>query len=234
MVIVITGSSRGIGKELAIYFSRNYPESKIIVISRNNEKLKELKQSVENDNLHIVLYDINNVLNSDNELFEKIKFITSKIDILINNAGIIINKPFKDFSINDIQSVFNTNFLAPSLIIKQLLPILQESKEPHIVNIGSMGGFQGSAKFSGLSYYSASKAALANITECLAVEFADLNIKVNCLALGAVQTEMLKEAFPDYKAPINAKEITEFISDFAINGKKYFNGKIIPVSLTTP
>jgi NAD(P)-dependent dehydrogenase (short-subunit alcohol dehydrogenase family) len=97
-----------------------------------------------------------------------------------------------------------------------------------------MGGFQGSAKYKGLSYYSASKAAIACLTECLAKEFSEYGIRVNCLALGAVQTEMLDEAFPGYKAPVNAKQMAEFVSGFALNGHKFFNGKILPVAIGNP
>jgi NAD(P)-dependent dehydrogenase (short-subunit alcohol dehydrogenase family) len=97
-----------------------------------------------------------------------------------------------------------------------------------------MGGFQGSSKYPGLSYYSASKAAIACLSECLAVEFAESGIRVNCLALGAVQTEMFAEAFPGYKAPVNATEMAEFVSYFAVNGQKFFNGKIIPVAVNNP
>jgi NAD(P)-dependent dehydrogenase (short-subunit alcohol dehydrogenase family) len=97
-----------------------------------------------------------------------------------------------------------------------------------------MGGFQGSAKYKGLSYYSASKAALACLSECLAAEFATSGINVNCLALGAVQTEMLEEAFPGYKAPVDAKTMARFISDFALNGHKFFNGKVLPVAIDNP
>jgi NAD(P)-dependent dehydrogenase (short-subunit alcohol dehydrogenase family) len=97
-----------------------------------------------------------------------------------------------------------------------------------------MGGFQGSAKFPGLSFYSASKAALCCLTECLATELKDKSIKMNALALGSVQTEMLDKAFPGYKAPVKAEEIAEFITDFAINGHRYVNGKVLPVSLSTP
>ena len=104
----------------------------------------------------------------------------------------------------------------------------------HIVNIGSMGGFQGSAKFKGLSLYSAAKGAVAVLTESMAEEFKERGIKVNALALGAVQTEMLASAFPGYKAPLTAGQMAEFIADFALNGHKYFNGKILPVSLSTP
>jgi NAD(P)-dependent dehydrogenase (short-subunit alcohol dehydrogenase family) len=104
----------------------------------------------------------------------------------------------------------------------------------HIINISSMGGFQGSSKYRGLSYYSASKAAIACLSECLAEEFSESGIRVNCLALGSVQTEMLAEAFPGYKAPVDASEMAHFISDFALNGSKYFNGKIIPVAINNP
>jgi NAD(P)-dependent dehydrogenase (short-subunit alcohol dehydrogenase family) len=97
-----------------------------------------------------------------------------------------------------------------------------------------MGGFQGSAKFKGLSAYSSSKSALAGLTECLAEELKEKNIAVNCLAIGAVQTEMLNKAFPGYQAPLKANEMAAFISEFAVNGHKYFNGKIIPVSSSTP
>ena len=104
----------------------------------------------------------------------------------------------------------------------------------HVINISSIGGVQGSVKFAGLSAYSSTKAALACLTECLAEEFKDLNISFNCLALGAVQTEMLEEAFPGYKAPLTAWEMAEFISKFSVNANKVMNGKIIPVSLSTP
>jgi NAD(P)-dependent dehydrogenase (short-subunit alcohol dehydrogenase family) len=97
-----------------------------------------------------------------------------------------------------------------------------------------MGGFQGAAKFPGLSAYSSSKAALAGLTECLAEELKSKNISVNCLAIGAVQTEMLAKAFPGYKAPLKPNQMAEFICNFALTGHTYFNGKIIPVASTTP
>ena len=97
-----------------------------------------------------------------------------------------------------------------------------------------MGGFQGSSKFPGLSAYSASKAALGNLTECLAEEFKEMGIAVNALALGAVKTEMLEEAFPGYVPPVNAQEMAGFMANFATSGHHFFNGKILPVSVSTP
>jgi NAD(P)-dependent dehydrogenase (short-subunit alcohol dehydrogenase family) len=97
-----------------------------------------------------------------------------------------------------------------------------------------MGGYQGSMKFPGLALYSASKGALAVMSECLAEEFKETGIKVNCLALGAAQTEMLKEAFPNYQPPLSAEEMASFVCDFALRGQSFFNGKILPVALTDP
>jgi NAD(P)-dependent dehydrogenase (short-subunit alcohol dehydrogenase family) len=97
-----------------------------------------------------------------------------------------------------------------------------------------MGGVQGSAKFPGLAAYSSSKAALANLSELLAEELKEKNIRVNCLALGAAQTEMLETAFPGYKAPVTAAEMAQWVGWFAINGHRFFNGKVLPVALSTP
>jgi NAD(P)-dependent dehydrogenase (short-subunit alcohol dehydrogenase family) len=130
------------------------------------------------------------------------------------------------------REMMEVNFFAPALIIRTLLDLMK--KGAHVVNISSMGGFQGSVKFPGLSYYCASKAALACISECLAIELKELEISVNCLALGSVQTEMLGDSFPGYKAPVDAYEMGKFIGDFALNGNRYFNGKVIPVASTTP
>jgi NAD(P)-dependent dehydrogenase (short-subunit alcohol dehydrogenase family) len=118
-------------------------------------------------------------------------------------------------------------------MIKNLLPLLKAGNA-HIVNITSMGGYLGSAKFNGLSHYSASKAALAILTECCAEEYKNDHLSFNALALGSVQTEMLGEAFPGYKAPVNAEEMGEFIANFAINGNRFFNGKVLPVSMSIP
>jgi len=152
--------------------------------------------------------------------------------VLINNAGLLINKPFYDLTPVDFDELFTINVKSAFLLVKQLLPRLDNRS--HIVNIGSMGGVQGSVKFPGLSLYSASKGALAVLTECLAEELKATGIKVNCLALGSVDTEMLSKAFPGFTAPVDAPSMGAFIRDFALQGHRFFNGKIIPVSVSTP
>ena len=191
--------------------------------------MKKLEILGENTFLFPISYDLADI-NFDLKI--KVGFFLNNIDILINNAGLLINKPFDDLTDNDFDQMFNINVKSVFKLINLLLPFFQT--ESHIVNISSMGGFQGSAKFKGLSLYSAAKGALNILTECLAEEFNEVGVKVNSLALGSVNTEMLQQAFPGYKAAIQPQEMALFIKNFAETAHNYLNGKIIPVSLTTP
>jgi NAD(P)-dependent dehydrogenase (short-subunit alcohol dehydrogenase family) len=85
-----------------------------------------------------------------------------------------------------------------------------------------------------LAAYSSAKGALSILTECMAEEFKDQNISVNCLALGAVQTQMLETAFPGIQAPVDADTMGMYLANFALNGHLVYNGKVLPVSLSTP
>ena len=170
-----------------------------------------------------------------NSIKKSVEFINNKfdhVDILINNAGQLVNKPFNKTTFNDFESVYKVNVFGAAELIRLLIKSFNSSC--HIVNISSIGGIAGSSKFSGLSAYSSSKGALNILTEMLSEEFKESDIKINSLALGAVQTEMLNDAFPGYKAPLSAKEMAKFILDFSLNGSKFFNGKIIPVSISNP
>jgi len=228
MNIIITGAGKGIGFETAKAFSKD-PNNNIIAFSRNIEQLKNLEISGENTFHFPISYDLSDI---NIDLKERIGSHFDKIDIFINNAGLLINKPFEDLTDNDFDQMFNINVKSVFKLINLLLPFFQP--ESHIVNISSMGGFQGSAKFKGLSLYSATKGALNILTECLAEEFNELGIKVNSLALGSVNTEMLQQAFPGYKAAVQPQEMALYIKNFAETAHHYLSGKIIPVSLTTP
>lgn len=232
MLILVTGASKGIGFEMVKRFSKN-PNTLVIAVSRNTEALTKLVKQKNTTSILPLKADITK--DSDQKkIFRTIKSLDLGLDLLINNAGQIVNKPFEKISAKELQSVYSTNVFAPFTLIQTLLPLLNKKNKSHIVNISSMGGFQGSAKFAGLSAYSSSKSALSGLTECLAEELKDRNIAVNCLALGAVQTEMLSKAFPGYKAPLSAANMAEFMCEFALSGQHFFNGKIIPVSSTTP
>jgi short-subunit dehydrogenase len=237
MNIIITGASKGIGYELVKIFAKNKSNT-IIALARNHNLLDQLKNECNNQNSggHVIAmpFDLENPNHVKKQLKKEICKHIHSVDILINNAGNLVNKPFEELSIEEMETSFHINTISPAVIIQELIPLLQKSGNAHVVNISSMAGFQGSSKFPGLSIYSSSKAAIASLTECLAEEYKDQNITFNALALGAVNTEMLAEAFPDLKAPLNADEMASFIGDFALNGHKYFKGKILPVNLSTP
>lgn len=240
MNIIVTGASSGIGYETVKIFSKDSTHN-IIAIARSEDKLKSLRSDCLSYNKDAQVHLFPCDLSDAGFIISLLPYIKKKftsLDILINNAGLLINKPIEKISDNEMRKVFETNFFSTVTLIQELLPLLskgnqneQIAKKSHIINIGSMGGYQGSDKFPGLSIYSSSKAALANLSECLAVELQEKNIAVNCLALGAVQTEMLSVAFPDFQAPLSASEMAEFIAEFSIRGHQYFNGKVIPVSL---
>lgn len=233
--IIITGASSGIGFEAVLDFTAN-KDNNVIALARSADKLRKLHEiatslNPDGGNLYPAQFDI--VYDSYPDAL--LPFILSKfetIDILVNNAGILINKPFLETSLEEFADVFQTNLLGHVNMIKHVVPLMKNGG--HIVNIGSMGGFQGSSKFAGLSAYSTSKGALATLTECLAEEFKEQGIKVNCLALGSSQTEMFEEAFPGVEAGTLAFEMGRYVADFAQNGHKYYNGKILPVANTTP
>lgn len=223
--VVITGTSRGIGLEMVKLFAEKGYE--VLALSRNVAALKELKLP----GVEVLSCDITNE--------EDLEKVTShyrnkkiKVDILINNAGAILNKPFSETSPEDFREVYDTNVFGVVGLIRALLPLMEN--DGHVVNISSMGGVQGSMKFPGLSAYSSSKGALITLTELLAEEYKEEGPAFNVLALGAVQTEMLEEAFPGYKAPLQPKEMAEYIVDFSLKGNKYYNGKLLQVSSSTP
>jgi NAD(P)-dependent dehydrogenase (short-subunit alcohol dehydrogenase family) len=229
MNIIVNGGTRGIGKEVVLYLAQDN-RNQILATGRDEKALKSL--STRFKNVHTLSLDLS-VFDTQIESFRDAAYSHFKrVDILINMAGLLFAKEFMDIENNEARLMMETNFFGPASVIRIVKPLM--SKGSHIVNISSMGGFQGSAKYKGLSYYSASKAALACLSECMAAEFIESGISVNCLALGAVQTEMLEEAFPGYKAPVDAKNMAEFISDFALKGHKFINGKIIPVAVNNP
>ncbi len=234
MNIIVTGASRGVGYELVKLYVGTDGVKNVFAISRNAERLDKLKEECEGEaNVVPVPFDLCSG-NFEQDLLPAISDKVGQIDIIVNNAGYLVNKPFAQLTDKEIYDQYNVNVFAIFRLIRACMPLLKVSTNPHIVNISSMGGFQGSAKFAGLSAYSSSKAAVVGLTECLAEELKGENISVNCLAIGAVQTEMLSLAFPGYQALLSANEMAAYVRDFSINGHQYYNGKVLPVSLSTP
>jgi short-subunit dehydrogenase len=225
--VVIVGASRGIGKALVENFAKR-DDFKIIALSRNLEKMQA--EFTLFSNVNCFEFDLEkDVKNQAEKIFTSI----GKVDYLINNAGFLVNKPFEEISSLELQKSYQINLFGVFESVQAIIPHLNPTSS-HIVNISSMGGFQGSMKFAGLSAYSTSKAALCSFTELFSEEYKNSTIAMNCICLGSVQTEMLEEAFPGYQAPLNPAQVSEYISDFAMNAHKYMKGKIIPLSLTNP
>lgn len=223
--IIITGTSRGIGFELAKQFAKDGHQ--VLALSRNIEPIKKLNH----ENISYLSVD----LTKESDVTKVDEFITStwgKVHILINNAGKLINKPFSELTNQDFEEVYKVNVFAVANLTKRVLPFMPIKS--HVVTISSMGGIQGSMKFPGLAAYSSAKGAVITLSELLAEEYKEQQIAFNVLALGAVQTEMLEEAFPGYIAPLSAKEMADYIANFALTGHNYFNGKVLQVSSSTP
>jgi len=223
--VIITGTSRGIGFELVHLFANQ--GHNVLALSRNAQPVNNLQF----ENITSLAFDLCKV-----EDYKNVQnFITTEwnqVDVLINNAGTLLNKPFAETTFQDFENVYRTNVFGVSEMTRIVLPHMKQNS--HVITISSMGGIQGSVKFPGLSAYSSSKGAVITLTELLAEEYKDSGPQFNVLALGAVQTEMLKEAFPDYVAPTTALEMAKYIHNFALEGNKFYNGKVLQVSNSTP
>jgi 3-oxoacyl-[acyl-carrier protein] reductase len=223
--IIITGTSRGIGFELVHLFASQ--GHNVLALSRNAQPVNNLQL----DTVSSFAFDL-----CEEEDYNKVEaFIQNEwkhVDILINNAGMILNKPFAETTFRDFSKVYETNVFGVAEMTRVVLPFMKS--DGHVLTISSMGGIQGSMKFPGLAAYSSSKGAVITLTELLAEEYKETGPQFNVLALGAVQTEMLKEAFPDYQAPTTALEMANYIHEFSLNGNKFYNGKVLQVSNSTP
>ncbi|OIQ37377.1 MAG: short-chain dehydrogenase [Bacteroidetes bacterium MedPE-SWsnd-G1] len=223
--VIVTGASRGIGFELIQLFAKNYYN--VLAISRNIDPIEKLQVK----NITSISADLSEAIDLE-RISSYIKGNLNQIDILIHNAGALINKPFTELSSEDFLNVYKVNVFAVAELTKLSIPYLK--KGSHVVTISSMGGIQGSLKFPGLAAYSSSKGAVITLMELLAEEYKDAGIAFNTLALGAVQTEMLQEAFPGYEAPVTPAQMADYIYNFALTGNTVYNGKVLQVSLSTP
>lgn len=222
--VIITGTSRGIGYEMALQFAN--AGYNVLAISR-----KTTQTLIDHENITCLPIDISD----ENQLQQVGEFLWKtwkKVDVLIHNAGSLLHKKFTEITTQEFQNIYKVNVFAVAELTKICIPFME--KGSHVVTISSMGGIQGSMKFAGLSAYSSSKGAVITLSELLAEEYKDNGIAFNVLALGSVNTEMLQEAFPGYEAPLSAKEMADYIYNFALTGNKYYNGKVLQVSSTTP
>ena len=213
--ILVSGSSSGIG--FAICEESKKQGHNVIGISRNiNSQATEL-------GIRSYSVDVTNQ-NQINELVNNLTSENITIDILINNAGLLIKDKFRDTTDDTFKKVYDVNVFGLANLTRALLPII--NTDGQVINISSIGGVNTSKKFPGLSAYASSKGALITLTEVLAEEYRS-RPRFNCLALGSVKTKMLAEAFPGYEAKITPDEMAKQILDFAFDQNNTRNGEII-------
>jgi len=225
-LFLVTGATRGIGLEIRkALLAQN---KAVLSLSRSAETGMQAFGELD----FRMGLDLTSTADNPKRVLEWLQAKNFSVKGLVNNAGLLLNRPADQISVEEMQQMWLVNVLGAMRLTQGLLPFLAAGS--HVLNIGSMGGFQGSRKYQGLSGYSASKAALANLTECWAEEWAERGVRVNCLALGAVGTDMLSTAFPGYTAPLSSTEMGGYIARFLLEGHRFYNGQILPVTLYNP
>ncbi len=231
MNILVNGGSHGIGREVVTYFAKN-KDNQIVATGRDETALKELVRGSIHGNVTYLVMDLARTDEQESYIRDHLNRRFSSLDILINNAGILITGDFMILTSDDARHLMEVNFIGPAALVRLVKPLLKRGS--HIVNISSMGGYQGSSKYPGLSFYSSSKAALSCLSECLAEEFKSEGISVNTLAIGSVGTSMFEKAFPGHSAPVKPEDMGAFIARFAESANVVINGKVIPVAVNNP
>jgi 3-oxoacyl-[acyl-carrier protein] reductase len=231
-IIIVTGASRGVGRATALALVRDHGRH-VLALARDRNALIGLAQEAQGAKgaLETLALDLAGA-EAEHVLSDAVG--ARRVRGLVNNAGLLIKRELGQWSASDMLSLYQVNVVAPLLLVQRLADRLAGEPPGHVVNIGSMGGVQGSSKFPGLLGYSASKGALVTVTECLAEELKDRRIRANCLCLGAVDTEMLREAFPGYQAPVRSTDMGAYVARFVLEGANLFNGKVLHVATSTP
>ena len=203
-IAIITGASRGIGREIAKTLARE--KIKVIANYYNSEKQaielqKELKQ--ENIEIDIIKVDVS----KREDVKKLVKFAIEKygkIDILVNNAGISEYKLFSDETDEDWNRVINTNLYSAFAMCQEVIPNMIYNKSGCIINISSIWGLVGASLE---VIYSVSKAGMDGLTKALAKELGPSNIRVNSIAPGAIDTDMTQEEWKELKEEIPMERI---------------------------
>ena len=231
--VLITGVGTGIGKQTCLKFLQE--GYSVVGVLRNQTHVKALINEASSfaRKLHLVFADLEDPDFVTKVMSQLVSFKIDRLEGLINIAGVLNTSTFDQYALNDMEKVMRINFSNPSLLIAKTFPLLKPQKG-NVVNITSMSGYQGSVRFPGLGIYGASKAALSSISESLACEFLEHKMHINSLAIGSVNTQMLRNAFPDFQAAISATDMAHYIFNFATHGYQFHNGKTLSVAITNP
>lgn len=236
-IALVTGSSRGIGKAIVTDFAeKGY--NVVINYKKEDKEAQSLKEELERV-YNIKALTIKADVSDENEVKNMIEQIISefgKIDVLVNNAGIAIDKEFEDRTVEDWKLTLNTNLIAPFIVSKYVGNEMLKNRSGKIINISSTNGID--AFFPTSIDYDASKAALINLTHNLAIQFAPY-INVNCVAPGWVNTDMNKELPKEIIEEETSKiykkrfaepsEIAKVVTFLASDDADFINDEVIKV-----
>lgn len=216
--ILVTGASRGIGRETALALAAEGHH--VYATSRTPFTLEGCQT-----------YVLDHCSAESREAFAR-RLAGIALDGVVLNAGALVNKPFMELTEADFDAMAVANWSGQALLVQKLLPLYAPGA--HTVFISSMGGYQGASKFPGLLAYATSKMAMAGLAESLQAELGSDGLVFNSLCLGAVQTEMLAEAFPGYAAPVTPKTMGSAIAGFVLRGHETQAGQVIPLAKSNP
>lgn len=231
-IVIVTGGGRGIGAATAKRLAQ--AGARVVVASRTLSQVQDVAKEIEQ--LHgrgralAVEMDVSDE-KSVKHLFAESRSAFGPLDVLVNNAAIVTLGAFSDLPVEEWDRTQAINVRGSYLCAREAFAQMRESgRGGAIINISSLGGIQSTQKFKGLSAYVVSKAAVIGLTESLAVEGREFGIRVNCVAPGAVDTEMLRQAAPFLKTettPDDVAKIIHYLSDPAQSGA--LNGSVIEV-----
>lgn len=194
--VLVTGGTRGIGEAISREFAKRGYDI-IINYVKSDEKAKKLKQELETT-YHIRVFPIQADLSSEIQIENMVNLAIKefgKIDVLINNAGIVIDKEFEDRTVEDWKKTLDINLIAPFILTKLIGKEMARCKNGVIINISSTNGLN--TYYPSSVDYDSSKSGLISLTYDSAVQYAPY-VRVNCIAPGWVNTEMNKELSIDY------------------------------------
>ncbi|MBI5665849.1 MAG: SDR family NAD(P)-dependent oxidoreductase [Nitrospirae bacterium] len=214
MVSLVTGSSRGLGKDVALAFGKR--GHKVIVHYKDNKTDAEAVASMIDESIALKA-DVR-VKHEVETLVDDVIKAWGRIDVLVNNAGVTKEALLLKTSEQDFDSIMNTNLKGPFNFTRAVSPYMTKQKSGHIINISSYAGVKGKE---GLSVYSASKAGLIGLTKTAALELAEYNIMVNAVLPGYMLTDMGEDSSARAKETAlrdslldefsNAEAVAEFI-----------------------
>lgn len=235
-VALITGATRGIGKEIALELARNGFDI-AANCRRINDELNALKKEIEDNNVRceFVEADVANFEQCENMIKQIIEKF-GKVDVLVNNAGITKDGLIMRMKKEDFEAVIDINLTGTFNVTRNVIPYMIKQKSGRIINLSSVVGVTGNA---GQTNYSASKAGIIGFTKSLAKEVASRNILVNAIAPGFIDTDMTKVLSDSVKEGINAqiplkrmgspKEVAKVVRFLSSDDSSYITGQVINI-----